>query len=559
VGNTTFAELAELGDRFEGTRKRAELVSLTASFLQRLQPHEVSAAVRLTIGRVFPEWDPRTLNVSWKVVMSCVDELVDTTQESRGKVFAEAVDGGEAVRVLFERGRSVPQEPPLLTILEVNEALDELSGVSGKGSRAAKTRLLREVFLRASPVEAKHLTKILVGEVRHGVSEGVMLLGIAEAAAVQAEAVRRANQFLGDVGEVAEIALQEGDAGLRSIAIRLFRPVKPMLAQTARDLEEVFRYHQGGVVLEYKLDGARVQIHRSRERTSIYTRNLAEVSDSLPDVVAHVQSELAAQEAILDGEVVAIDSEGRPYPFQHLMRRFGRKHDVAAQVEQIPVELRLFDLLYVDGTSLVDMHYADRRRRLEEAAGGVQLVQRLLPESPEEGSAFGDKAHRAGHEGLMAKALGSTYTPGARGKSWLKLKHVDSLDLVIVAADWGYGRRHGWLSNYHLAALDEESGAFTVVGKTFKGPTDKQFQEMTQRLLALEVRRKGGTVVVRPEVVVEVMFNEVQQSGRYESGFALRFARIARTRKDKSSAEADTVQAVRHLYEEQFRYKARRR
>jgi DNA ligase-1 len=239
------------------------------------------------------------------------------------------------------------------------------------------------------------------------------------------------------------------------------------------------------------------------------------------------------------------------------MRRFRRKHAVAQMVEEIPIRLHLFDLLYVDGRSLMDAPYHERWAALGAATGGLNLVQRLVPQTVAKGEAFAGAAYRDGHEGVMAKALDSTYTPGMRGKSWLKLKHVISLDLVIVAADWGYGRRHGWLSNYHLAARDEASDEYRVVGKTFKGLTDEEFQEMTERLLELERSRQGGTVFVQPQVVVEVLFNEIQESSQYTSGLALRFARITRVRDDKRAGDADTLQTLRQLYEQQFQYKGR--
>ncbi len=401
------------------------------------------------------------------------------------------------------------------------------------------------------------MAKIIYQDMRHGVSEGIMLDGIARAAGVKAPLVRRANQLWGDLGEVALVALTEGEAGLIRASLRLFRPIKPMLAHTAGSLDEAMERHGGGLALEYKLDGARVQIHRRGDQVRIYSRNLADVTASLPDVAAEVQKKLGAEEAILEGEALAVDHQGHPLPFQHLMRRFRRTRDVAATVAQIPVHLHLFDVLYVDGRSLVDESNEARWAELESAAGGLDLVRRILPGTMEEGKAFTDEAYRDGHEGVMAKSLDSTYSPGVRGKSWLKLKHVVSLDLVIVAADWGYGRRRGWLSNYHLAARDAESGEFLVVGKTYKGLTDVEFQVMTTRLLALEQGRRDGTVFVQPRVVVEVLFNEIQESNRYRSGLALRFARIAGLREDKTPAEADTIQTLRQLYDQQFQYKGR--
>ncbi len=557
MGDTPFAKLADLGEQLERTTKRGELAALLAGFLQELSPQEIPPAVRLTIGQVFPEWDGRALNVSWKAVMAVMDGLIEASPTVRDEVWAQAVDGGEGVRLLLERARRDAPHPPPLTLLEVYRTFEVIAETAGRGSRARKEALLRDLLGRATPVEAKYLVKVIYQEMRHGVSEGIMLDGIARAAGAKTRLVRRANQLWGDVGEVALVALTEGEAALKVATVRLFRPLKPMLAQTADDLAEAFDRYPGRVALEYKLDGARVQIHRRGDEVRIYSRNLANVTASLPDVVAEVRAGLSAEEAVLDGEAVAVDAEGRPLPFQHLMRRFRRVHDIAATVQEIPVQLYLFDVLYINGQSQMDAPCQERWASLEGAAGKLSLVRRLIPKTVEEGEAFAEAAYRDGHEGVMAKDLDSTYTPGVRGKSWLKLKHVISLDLVVVAADWGYGRRHGWLSNYHLAARDAETGEYRVVGKTFKGLTDAGFQAMTERLLGLERSRKGSTVAVQPQVVVEVLFNEIQESSQYRSGLALRFARIARVRDDKPPAEADTLQTLRHLYERQFEYKGR--
>ena len=557
MSETPFARLAGLGEQLEQTSKRLALAALLADFLRGLSPAEIPRAVRMIIGQVFPEWDGRALNVSWKAVMAVVDGLTDASPAVKEEVGTQAVDGGEYVRLLLERTRCRPLKPPPLTILEVYRAFEGIAETGGKGSRSRKETLLRDLYERSTPVEAKYLTKVIYQEMRHGVSEGLLLDGIAKAAGIKAALVQRANQLWGDLGEVALTALTEGEAGLNKAGVRLFHAVKPMLADMAEELDEAFERYGDRFALEYKLDGARVQIHRQGDRVRIYSRQLADVTESLPDVVAEVKDKLAAKEAILDGELIAVDARGHPLPFQHVMRRFRRKHAVDATVEEIPTQLYLFDALYADGVSLVDAPYRERWAALEQAAGSLLRVRRLIPATPEEGRAFAEAAHRDGHEGVMAKDLASAYTPGVRGKSWLKLKHVISLDLVIVAADWGYGRRHGWLSNYHLAALDVESGEYQVVGKTFKGLTDAEFQAMTGRLLALERGRKGSTVFVQPQVVVEVLFNEIQESSQYRSGLALRFARIARQREDKPPAEAETLQTLRRLYEQQFQYKGR--
>lgn len=557
MSDLLFSRLAQLGEELEATGKRLELTALVAGLLAELSPAEIPPAVRLIIGQVFPEWDGRTLNVSWKAVMAAVDALVDAPEQVRARAGAEAVDGGEFVRHLLEAARRRPPEPPPLTLLEVYAALAWIAAAAGPGSRARKDAALRALYARSTDVEAKFVTKILVQEMRHGVSEGIVLEAIARAAGVKPALVRQANQWLGDLGEVALTALTRGEAGLREASVRLFRPLKPMLAQTAEQMGEAFERFAGRLALEYKLDGARVQVHRQGDAVRIYSRGLGEVTNSLPDLVAEVRDRLAAEEAILDGEAIAVDGQGRPLPFQHVMRRFGRKHGIEDSAAEVPIHLELFDLLFVDGTPLAERPAQERWAALERAAGGLHRVRRLLPSTLDEGLAFAEEARRAGHEGVMAKDLDGAYSPGVRGKSWLKLKHVLSLDLVVIAADWGYGRRHGWLSNYHLAARDAASGEYRLVGKTFKGLTDAEFQAMTARLLALERGRSRSTAVVQPQVVVEVLFNEIQASPSYTSGLALRFARIARIRDDKSAAQADSLETVRELFERQFQAKGR--
>jgi DNA ligase-1 len=555
---TPLARLADLAQKLGRTTKRLELTGLVADCLWGLDPEEVPAAVRLILGQVFPEWDGRTLNLSWKAATIVVEELTAATPAQREAIFADAVDGGEAVATLFARHLRQQPQPPPLTILDVYHTFEQVAAASGRGSRARKAALLRGLLARATPAEASLIVKNLFGEMRHGVGEGVMLAAIAQAADVKLALVRRANMLWGDLGEVASVALVQGGPALAQASVRVFRPLKAMLAQTADDMAEVLERHQGRTALEYKLDGARVQIHKQGAEVRIFSRQLADVTASLPDVAAAVRAGLRAREAVVEGEVVAEDRAGRPLrplPFQQLMRRFRRKHDVETVARQVPVQLYPFDLLYRDGVSLIDRRNVERWQALAEIAGEIETVRRLVTGDPTEGEAFLRAAYEAGHEGLVAKSLDSTYQPGVRGRGWLKLKHVETLDLVIVAADWGYGRRKGWLSNYHLAVGDD--GGFSVVGKTFKGPTDAEFGALTERLLGLERARRGSTVFVKPQVVVEVAFNEVQQSPRYESGFALRFARIVRVREDKGPAQADTLVRVRTVYEQQFIYKGR--
>ncbi|MCJ7667608.1 MAG: ATP-dependent DNA ligase [Anaerolineae bacterium] len=554
---TPFLALALLGERLEKTKKRLELAALIADFLKGLTPEEIGPGVRLLIGQVFPEWDSRALNLSWRAVSNILQGLTAPKKSDLAAIQAEAVDGGEWARLLLERARIEPLEPPPLPLLEVYRTFEEIAETAGPGSRRKREELLNSLFLRAQSVEAKYIVKNVVGEMRHGVSEGILLDSIAQAAEIPKKLTHRANMLCGDLGEVASIALTEGEGGLNRIKPQLFRPLKPMLAQMAYDVAQAFQEHKGKTALEYKLDGARVQIHKTGEEVRIYSRNLSEVTPSLPEVVDQVRDEVKADSAILEGEAIAVDGMGRPLPFQHLMRRFRRIHNLREVMREVPIQLYLFDILYRDGTSLVDDPNHKRWQALQEVKGKIISVARLVPRTTQDGEAFAQASYEAGHEGLIAKRLDSVYTPGIRGKAWFKIKQAISLDLVIIAADWGYGRRHGWLSNYHLAARDEDSGEFLEVGKTFKGLTDKEFEERTARLLSLEIHRQGATVYVEPNTVVEVLFNEIQRSPHYDSGLALRFARISRLRDDKSPEEADTIQTMREIFRRQFEHKGK--
>jgi DNA ligase-1 len=330
-----------------------------------------------------------------------------------------------------------------------------------------------------------------------------------------------------------------------------------MLSELSEDFEEIFKAHGGTTALEFKYDGARIQIHKDGESVRIWSRRLSEVTRSIPEIVEIAKNDLQGDSFILDGEVVAIGKDGRPFPFQELMRRFRRIHGIESAAIEIPLSLHLFDCLYSDGNSLIDEAYETRWRRLETITGGKFLARRRITGDKAEAEAFLSESVAAGHEGLMAKALNSPYMPGNRGKLWFKMKPAETVDCVIIAADRGSGRRRGWLSNYHLAVADG-AGGFAPVGKTFKGLTDKEFTEMTATLKELQVAEDGTTVTVRPEVVVEVTYNEIQKSPQYSSGFALRFARITRIREDRGPEQIATLAELRSLYERQFAVKSRK-
>lgn len=525
---TSFSRLARLCSELESLTKRKVKAELVGEFLRELRNEEILPAVHLIVGSIFAESSSKNLEVSWSTLQRVVEEKL---QE----------------RLLKKS----------LTILDVHKSLDNVAKTSGPGSRRRKEEILRSLFGQASREEAKWIMKNIFGEMQHGVGEGVMLESIAYGSDTPLELVRRAHSYTGNLGRTAMISMTKGEAGLRSIGIQMFRPIKPMLAQIADDVDDVFKEHGRPTAFEYKFDGARIQIHIQGDQVKIYSRRLTEVTHSLPEIVQTVRKNIQSDNTILEGEVIAVGREGRPLPFQDLMRRFTRVHEIEALKRRIPLRLHLFDIIYLDGQTLVDTPYRERWQRLLQTCKENLLVDRIVSGDNREVQSFLQSAIGNGHEGLMAKRLDSLYTPGRRGKRWLKVKPADQLDLAITAADWGYGRRTGWLSNYHLAASNQETGQFEVVGKTFKGLTDEQFKWMTNKLKELKIRERTHTVFVRPEIVVEVAYNEIQKSPKYKSGFALRFARVKRIREDKSPREVSTIEEIRETYERQFKYKSK--
>jgi DNA ligase-1 len=439
-------------------------------------------------------------------------------------------------------------EEATLTLAEVDQTFTALTSVKGSNSAAQRRRLLGDLMARATSAEQQFLFALGVGEVRQGALEGVMTEAVAKAANLPADRVRRAAMFAGDLGAVAEVVLAEGEAGLAHWSLQLFRPVQPMLADSAPNVGEALKEFGDGVAaaLEWKLDGARIQVHKLGDRVAVYTRSLNDVTRAVPEVTEAVRA-FPAEELILDGEVIALDAAERPLPFQVTMRRFGRRLDVDALRGQLPVAPFFFDILRLDGEDLLDQQLHQRLTRLDAIVPASMRVPRTVTADVEEAKRFEATALERGHEGLMAKSLSAPYAAGRRGSAWLKVKTARTLDLVVLAVEWGSGRRKGWLSNIHLGARDPVNGGFVMLGKTFKGMTDETLEWQTKELLARETRRDGHVVHVRPELVVEVAFNEVQRSPHYPGGVALRFARIKGYRHDKRAEEADTIEAVLEL------------
>jgi DNA ligase-1 len=436
-----------------------------------------------------------------------------------------------------------------LNLADVDAGFDRIARAAGKGSADEKQRLLKELLARATRDEQRFLGRLVMGELRQGALEGLVADAVARAAGVQLEDVRRALMMVGDLPTVAKAALTEGSTGLSRFSVQLFRPVLPMLAETAED-EDGALSALGEAVLEYKVDGARIQVHKSGDDVRVFSRRLNEVTGAVPELVEAVRG-LPARQLILDGEAVALRPGGTPHPFQITMRRFGRKLDVERLLRELPLTPFFFDVLYLDGAALLDEPLARRAAALSQAVGPRLVMPRIVTGAATQAGEFLRAALARGHEGIMVKDLEAPYEAGRRGSRWLKVKPTQTLDLVVLAAEWGHGRRQGWLSNLHLGARDPVGGGFVMLGKTFKGMTDEMLAWQTAKLLELEVARDDYTVHVRPELVVEVAFNDVQASPQYPGGLALRFARVKRYRPDKEAAEADTLATLEAIHRRQ--------
>ena len=454
--------------------------------------------------------------------------------------------GPSALRACAAEAASAPG----LHVLEVDGLLEELATMRGGGSSARRAAALRALFGRATRDEQEFLLRLLVGELRQGALLGVMIDTIAAVTGVPLPEVRRAAMYESNPGALARAGLEAGAAGLQRFQLQVMSPIAPMLAQTASDVDEALATLSGDIVFEWKMDGARIQVHKQGDLVHIFTRNLNEVTSAIPEIADQVRA-LPANLLVLDGEAIAFAPSGRPYPFQTTMRRFGRKLDVARLQQELPMRAFYFDCLRRDERSLAERPARERFAALAEVMPATQLIPRLVTRSRDAATAFYDEALAQGHEGLMAKSLDAPYEAGNRGASWLKIKRAHTLDLVVLAAEWGHGRRQGKLSNLHLGAFDSVTQEYVMLGKTFKGMTDQMLEWQTREFQARESHRDQWTVYLRPEIVVEIAFSDLQASPRYPGGLALRLARVKRYRPDKRVEDADTMDTVRKMFSAQ--------
>jgi DNA ligase-1 len=501
------ADIVAASAEVAATRSRKAKVATLAGCLSAMTPEEVAVGARYLAGQTRQE----RLDVGWRMLGD--------------------LDVGAS-------------EEPSLTLLDVDAALEELTTFSGSGSRTARRATVERLVACATAAEQVFLRGLILGELRQGALAGILAQAIAAAWDVPEKVVRRALLLHADLGAVAAAAQSGGPSALAAFHLELFRPLAPMLASTSEGVADAMTGLDEAVA-EHKLDGARVQVHRVGDEVRVYTRNLRDITARVPDVVEVVRS-LPVRSVVLDGEVLVLAVDGRPLAFQDTMSRFG-SDDAEALAAAAALRPFFFDIVHLDGEDLLDEPLVRRAEALRAAVPEAQRISQRHVTSVAEAEEVLKASLGAGHEGIMIKTLDAPYEAGRRGAAWRKVKPVHTLDLVVLAVEWGSGRRKGWLSNLHLGALEPQTGEFVMLGKTFKGMTDAMLQWQTEKLLSLEVARERHVVHVRPELVVEIAFDGVQGSTRYPGGVTLRFARVKRYREDKPASEADTIDAVRAL------------
>ncbi len=545
-----FAAVAATLAKLEQTSSRLEMAGIVKQlFLD--SGSDLRTVVLFVQGKIFPPWDRREIGIAQK---SMVRAIAMATGVPAGKIdnkIAELGDTGLAAEELFGKKAQTTLSKSAMSLGEIYALLEKLAAMEGTGSQERKAKYVIELLNSVGPGEIKYLVRLLLGEMRIGVGEGIVRDAIASAFDVPAEEAERAFSLVNDYAEVAEIARDSGVAGLEKVKVKLFRPLRPMLAQSVHSVSEALE--NGCHAFEYKYDGMRTQVHIRGKEIRIFTRRLDDVTKQFPDVVEAVKQGISVKEAIVEGETVAVDKGERPKPFQLLSRRIKRKYRISDMVKDIPVITYLFDCMYLNGKSLLNNPMRERRKALESIAKEgerLRFSKTVVTDSPQEAEAFYKEALGLGHEGVMAKNLDAEYKPGSRVGYMYKLKPVtETLDLVIIGAEWGEGRRANWLGSYLLACRDPDTNEFLEIGRMATGMSDGQLQQLTDTLRGDIEYQKGKQVRLRPRVVVEAGYQEIQKSPTYASGYALRFPRLIRIREDRDPEDCDTLDRVASLYE----------
>jgi len=539
-----FSEFSVICDQLEKISGRLETIDMIASRLPSLDDEELPVFVRFMMGRIFPDWSQDKIGIGPNLIFDSVAYVAGTNKDKVIKEINRQGDVGIAVENILSKKEQTSFFTENPDLRNVFSDFNYLASIEGTRSQKEKLKVIRKLFANAGPLEGKYLSRLILGELRIGIGEGNIRDAIAKAFDVPSAAVEHAYQAANDLGEIALIA-KKGVEELENVRIEIFRPVKMMLAKQGTIAEMI--EEQGAIAAEYKYDGTRFQFHKSGDKCRIYSRKLEEVTSAIPDI-GEILLESTEHDVILDGEVIAVDENGNPMPFQHVLKRFRRKHDVASHVEKLKLIPNLFDILYLDGETLIDKTFEERRGLLESNVTS-HVAPQIVSDNITTIENFYREALDAGHEGIMIKSLKSSYTPGQRVRQWIKIKpSVDTIDLAVVGAEWGEGKRARLFGSFILACQDE-SGKLLRISKVATGFSDEALAGVYEILKDEVISESGKVVRFEPEVVFEVGYAEIQKSTNYEAGYALRFPRFIRFRDDKGIDEIETIASV----EERFR------
>ncbi|MCS4540935.1 MAG: ATP-dependent DNA ligase [Euryarchaeota archaeon] len=550
-----YSSLVEVFQQFESTTSRIRLTDIVSKLFKGSPINLLPVIIYMLIGKVFPSWDSRKLDVSGSTIFAALKQATGADNPTIIKAFKETGDIGSTAELIYKTKKPIALFSKQLTISDVYNGFVDIARVTGPGSRKKKERILLGLLNSASSSEVKYILRNVIGDMRHGVNEGIVEEAIAKAFQIPVDLVQRSYMIANDLGLVAQVAKNSGITGLKQLKLTIMRPIKPMLAQSVSDIKEALSEIKKPA-FEWKLDGARAQIHKQKDKIKIFSRGTEDITQAFPEIVKSLKEGIVANEAILEGEIVAIDPlNSKPRPFQFVLRRFRRKYSVSELEKIIPVKLYLFDLLYLNRNSFLNKPFTERRNTLEKIIvqnPKIELTKLVITNEISVAQTMFNEAIEIGHEGLMIKDPNASYIPGIRGKKMLKVKAaLETLDLAVIEADYGYGRKHKWLSSYALVAMDETSGKLVAVGRVFTGLSDEELEEITKKLKEIAIQEIGRSVIVRPEIVLEVGFGEIQKSPVYDSGFALRFPRIIAIREDLSLEDIDSLQKIKELYKRQ--------
>lgn len=559
-----YSELTEILEKLEKISGRIEMTNIIAEFLKNVPDEDINYVILTLQGTVFPVYDERKLSIAENLAITALSNASGWSEEKIKEKIKEEGDLGNAAEKILQKkiqkglfSFSDEEEKPL-TIREIYKTYEKISEYSGQGSQERKISLLSKILTKCKPNEAKYVIRTVLGELRVGVGEGIIRDAIAKIYAKDdienlKQEIENAYNLTSDFGEILKFLRENKD--IKKITIKIGRPIRVMLAEKLPNIEEAFKkFDKGNAAFEIKYDGVRTQIHKDNDKIFLFTRRLENITEQFPEIVELARANINAETAIIEGEIVAIYENRKPMPFQNLSKRIKRKYDIEEMVKEIPVEINLFDILYLNGKSLINENFEKRRKILESTIKQTEkfrLAEQIITDDIDVAKKFYNYALEIGHEGVMVKNLQSSYQPGLRVGYMYKIKPImETLDLVIVGAEWGEGRRANWLATFLLACKDEFTNELKTIGMMGTGLTDDQFKEMTERLKPLIIESKGKEVKVKPEVVVEVGYEEIQKSPTYTSGYALRFPRLIRIRDDKSVNDIDTIGRIENLIEQ---------